>query len=222
MSSVIISKTYEELPFREREILRYAGCRESEAETEKLMLACIDEARDVLRYRVCYRILPVTVCGDECSFDYFTATSHGLTRNLGGCDRAVVFAATVGVGIDRLIAKYGRLSPSRALMLQALGAERIETLCDTFCAEIEAETGEKLRPRFSAGYGDLDLKVQRDIFSVLDCEKRIGLTLNESLLMSPSKSVTAFAGLGCAKTENKQNKCSSCGKADCIFGRGAI
>lgn len=222
MSSVIINKTYEGLPFREREILRYAGCKGSETETEKLMLACIDEASAVLRYRVCYRILPVTVCGDECSFDYFTVTSHGLARNLSGCDRAVVFAATVGVGIDRLIAKYGRLSTSRALMLQALGAERIETLCDTFCADTEAETGEKLRPRFSAGYGDLDLEVQRDIFSVLDCEKRIGLTLNESLLMSPSKSVTAFAGLGCTKSENKQNKCSTSGKADCIFGRGEI
>lgn len=222
MRTVVINKTYTQLPFREKEILRYSGCGEADTETEKLMLACIDEAKDVLRYRVCYRILPLTVSGAACTFDWFTLTSEGLARNLSGCDCAVVLAATVGAGIDRLIAKYGRLSPSKALMLQAVGADQIEMLCDTFCAELENELGERLRPRFSPGYGDLALEAQRDIFSVLDCEKRIGLTLNGSLIMSPSKSVTAFAGIGCGKTTDKQNKCSDCGKTDCIFGRGAL
>lgn len=33
------------------------------------------------------------------------------------------------------------------------------------------------------------------IFSLLDCPKRIGVTLGDTLLMSPSKSVTAFIGI---------------------------
>ena len=57
------------------------------------------------------------------------------------------------------------------------------------------EKGVLLKPRFSAGYGDLPLTVQREIFSQLNPDRKIGLTLNESLLMSPSKSVTAFAGI---------------------------
>ena len=44
-----------------------------------------------------------------------------------------VILPPVGADIDRLIAKHSRLSPSRALMLQAIGAERIEALCDAFC-----------------------------------------------------------------------------------------
>lgn len=52
-----------------------------------------------------------------------------------------------------------------------------------------------LRPRFSPGYGDLAIDAQKDIFALLDCERQIGLTLGDSLLMSPGKSVTAFAGI---------------------------
>ena len=48
--------------------------------------------------------------------------------------------------------------------------------------------------RFSPGYGDFDIVYQKDIFAILDCPKRIGLTLNSSLMMSPSKSVTAIIG----------------------------
>ena len=79
-------------------------------------------------------------------------------------------------------------------MFDALATERIEALCDVFCEDIEKEYG-KTRPRFSAGYGDLPLELQREIFSVLDCPKSIGLTLTDSLLMSPSKSVTAIVGI---------------------------
>ena len=59
--------------------------------------------------------------------------------------------------------------------------------------------GLPLSARFSAGYGDVPLELQRDIFALLDCPRRIGLTLNESLLMSPSKSVTAIVGISRGK-----------------------
>jgi cobalamin-dependent methionine synthase I len=55
--------------------------------------------------------------------------------------------------------------------------------------------GSSLTQRFSAGYGDLPLELQRDIFGALDCQRKIGVTLNESLLMSPSKSVSAIVGI---------------------------
>jgi cobalamin-dependent methionine synthase I len=107
----------------------------------------------------------------------------------------LVFAATVGVGVDRAIAKYSRIAPSKAFMLSALGAERIEALCDAFCREYAFEKNVALTPRFSSGYGDCPLDVQRQIFYLLDCPKNIGLTLNDSMLMSPTKSVTAFVGI---------------------------
>lgn len=195
MNLNIITKTYKEPPICEKEILRYAGCKCKDTETLKLLHSCIDEARDKLSYNVCYRELPMSTDGLSCDFGCFFVKSQHLAKNLKGCKRVIVFSATVGVGIDRLIAKYTRLSPSRALILQAIGSERVEALCDTFCEDIKQERNVILRPRFSPGYGDLPLAVQKDIFCVLECSKKIALSLNDSLLMSPSKSVTAFIGI---------------------------
>ena len=195
MSIVILSKSYAEPPFCQKEILRYAGCKEISGETAALTKECIGETENKLTYKVCYCRLSVEVRGNLCDFGLFSFSSEKLALNLSGCKSAVLFAATVGVEIDRLIAKYSRISPAKALMLGAIGAERIEALCDAFCADVAAEYNLKLKPRFSPGYGDLPIECQKDIFSILSPEKHIGLFLTDSLLMSPSKSVTAIVGL---------------------------
>ena len=128
-------------------------------------------------------------------FRRFKVESSDLAKNLSGCSEVIVFCATVGTLFDRLIAKYERISPSKAVMLQAIGSERVEAVCDSFCDQISRETGRRTKPRFSAGYGDLPLELQSEIFALLSCEKNIGVTLNDSFFMSPSKSVTAFLGL---------------------------
>ncbi len=196
--NMIYTKTYGAPPIVEREILRYAGVREEPAEIVSLMREAVGEARDILTYKVCWGEFTVTGSGDTIDFGFADVQSKELAKNLEGCGRAIVFAATVGMGLDRLIRRYGVQSPSKALMMQAFGAERIEALCDRFVRDIsQSQTVEEVRltPRFSPGYGDLPLGFQEDIFRVLDCPRKIGLTLNESLLMSPSKSVTAIVGI---------------------------
>ncbi len=195
MSSAVLTRAYSEMPFDEKEILRYAACPHADGEVLSLLRSCKDELSGKLTYKVCYRELPVHVDGDICDFSVLKVRSKNLAKNLSDCKHVVLFAASIGIEIDRFITKYSRISPSRALMLQAMGAQRIEALCDAFCADISRETGLSPRPRFSPGYGDLALSVQRDIFTLLDCERKIGLFLNDSLLMSPTKSVTAFLGL---------------------------
>ena len=205
-------KTYAESEFNIEEILRYAGCKGSPDETVSLVKGCIGQVRQSLVYKVCYTRLP--------DLSFTEADSADLTKQLRHCDEIVLFAATIGLEIDRLVAKYGHTSPSKALIFQAIGAERIENLCDQFCAEIESEAnaqGRRTQPRFSPGYGDLPLSMQRDIFRVLDCPRKIGLTLNESLLMSPTKSVTAIIGIKDGAPSHKHKKCSDCPKIDCTF-----
>lgn len=178
-----------------KEILRYAGSKE----IEEAVLDCLTEVGESLSYKVCYDIVSVSVDADIVDMDFACAHSKDLAKNLRGCDKAVIFAATVGTGIDRLIAKYNRISPARALCLQAIGSERVESLCDAFEEKIKKEISDGevfFRPRFSPGYGDLSLEIQKEIFSLLDCPRKIGISLGDSLLMSPSKSVTAIIGFG--------------------------
>ena len=186
---------YSDIPLNEAEVLRYAGCREAEAAALDLLYTCYDELRGGLTYTVCYDELPVAVRGTMCDFERFSLQSADLAAYFDGCDRTLLFAATVGGAPARLITKYNRLSPAKALMMQALGAQSIEALCERFCEDAARQYGALCVSRFSPGYGDLPLEAQRDIFRVLDCTHNIGLCLNDSLLMSPTKSVTAFVGI---------------------------
>lgn len=212
--------TYPEPEFNRREILRYAGGGKSSYEVNQLMESCISELDGKLAYRVCSCRFPIKRENDALDLGFANVKSDGLTRNLKGCDEIVLFAATIGIEIDRLIARYSRVSPAKALMFQAIGAERIESLCDTFNDELsqkERASGRYTRPRFSPGYGDLPLELQRRIFDVLDCPRKIGLSLNDSFLMSPSKSVTAIIGIGDDCEERQGSKCGRCDNKSCSF-----
>ena len=210
-------ETYTCPPICKNEILRYAGCKTDNDLPSGMLEDCINEAEKVLTYSVCYMPVDVKICGENTDFGSFSVKSKTVAKNLEGCKKSVIFAATLGVGIDRLISKYSLLSPAKAVILGAIGNERIEALCDAFCTDIKAKTGYYALPRFSPGYSDFDLERQKDIFDLLNCRKLIGLTLNDSLLMSPSKSVTAFAGINGDCDDFK--KCANCNNSDCSFRR---
>ncbi len=182
---MIYTKQFDAPPVDRREILRYAGVRGDAPETEAILEECLSEIADKLTYQVCYAEFPLTFKENGIDLGFAETDSRSLRRALEGCKSIILFAATVGIGIDRLIARYASVSPVRSLLFQAIGAERVEALCDAFST----------LPRFSPGYGDLPLELQRDIFAALDCPRKIGLSLNESMLMSPSKSVTAIIGV---------------------------
>lgn len=204
----------------EDEILRYAGCRKADEATLTLLRDCLEEALPVLSYTVCYRLCPLSVEDGICHIGEQEFVSQKLALHLSGCDRAILFAATVGVGLDRLIAKYGRLSPAKGLMMQAIGAERIEALCDAFCKDVAEQTEQTLTTRFSPGYGDLPLEIQPTIVALTDGQKQIGIGLTDSLLMTPSKSVTAIIGLANHTANTSQTKsCNDCDAVDCTFRR---
>ena len=192
--SMIYIKSYTEPPFSEREILRYAGVKAPDESINALLSECLNLTRGVFTYNICYCLTDVSARGSECDFGFFKVKSDSLAKNLSTSSRAVIFAATVGIGIDRLIAKYSRTSPARAHMLGAIGAERIEALCDAFENDIRDEyIGAK--KRYSPGYGDTPIELQKDIFVLLDAPRKIGLSLTDSMLMSPTKSVTAIIGI---------------------------
>lgn len=196
MSFTVLTKTIKPCEVCQKEVLRYAGVRgKADLQTQKLLCECIAKVAPLLSYKVCYCVLPVTINKSQIDFGAFSVKSRALAKNLDGCDKVVIFGATLGAMLDRAIAKALVSSPSEAVMLDAIGTERIEALCDAFCADFQAFEGAELAPRFSPGYGDLDIDCQTTLFSILDCPKRIGLSLCDSMFMTPAKSVSAFVGI---------------------------
>ena len=160
-----------------KETLRYLGyyggkdfsdIQTELAECESLMLSA-------LKPKACYEEFSVSH-GDMLDLGFAKTDSKSLAKNLEGCSKIVLFAATVGAEVDRLIIKYGKLSPARALILQAMGSASIECWCDDVNEIITKKYG-ATKPRFSCGYGDLPLSLQRDIFTALSVTKRLGITL---------------------------------------------
>ena len=176
-----------------KEILRYASTKDGERE-RALIASCFEELGDKISYGVAFIEKTFTIENSVVKFDDFSVSSVSLAKYLGGATSVMMFVASIGPEIDRLIIKYSKLEPSRALILQAIGTERVESLANAFMKELK-ERGYKLSPRFSPAFGDVPIELQREFFRILKPEK-MGVTLNQSLLMSPSKSITAFIAVG--------------------------
>ncbi len=185
-------------PVEEREVLRYMRGGEPTPTVRTMLNEVLQEISPVLTMRLCYCRVPVTRTETGVKIGNFHFVSNDLAKALANSDEVLCFAATAGIALDRVIARYGRISPARALAAQGIGAERVEALCNAFVAHMNerlAQEGLRLRPRFSPGYGDLPLSAQHELFSLLSPEKHVGITLTGELLMSPTKSVTAIAGI---------------------------
>lgn len=216
----------DEIEVNPREVLRYAGFGKSEPEPqmERQIAAVTQEMASALSCRACFTPCGVTVKAPFLDFGLFQTESAALSKNLRGCGRVILFGATIGAATDRIIAKYSRLSPSSALIAQAVGAAAIESWCDLFCRRLQekfAKEGFFLRPRFSPGYGDFALLCQRDIFRILDCPRQIGVSLTESCMMTPSKSVSAVIGISRENLRCVSVGCEECSKRKtCEYSRG--
>lgn len=180
-----------------RETLHYLGLSARdipEEQTTKLLDECEAEALKAQNLRAVYSIYDFSADGDELDLGFARVNSHSLSLNLKDCRKIVLFACTAGLGIDRLIAAYSRISPSKAAAMQALGAALVEGWCDEIHDMCVRRYGAN-KSRFSCGYGDLPLTLQRDIFAALSVTKHLGIVLSDNCFMTPTKSVTAIIGI---------------------------
>ena len=138
---------------------------------------------------------------------------------LADCDQVILLAVTLGAGPD-LLQRHLRLHDmSGALILDAAGSAAVENVCDNLCADLAAAFAPRhLTDRFSPGYGDLPLNQQRWFFSLLDINRRLGVSLTESGLMVPQKTVTALVGVSDREQPKRPTGCESCALAErCAF-----
>ncbi|MBR5438127.1 MAG: Vitamin B12 dependent methionine synthase activation subunit [Clostridia bacterium] len=191
-----LSCTGAEICIDKGEAYRYMGLKRDyeDPEFEKIYGECLCETEKNIFYKAAYRKSSLTFGeGDRLVFDFCSFESKDLKKNLEGCRYVYVFAATVGMGIDRLLMRYGAYSDLRHLAAECIASSAIECFCDRVNGII-AE-GKDTKPRFSLGYGDTELIYQKDLLAFLDGEKTLGITLNGSMMMTPRKSVTAFIGV---------------------------
>ena len=206
-----------------REIYRYLGLRgrEPDAGTAQTVEEAVAALESAVEPKQVSRRFPLKRDGDGgLDIEGLRVQSTALSRNLSGCDEVYLMAATLGLGPDRLIARAQASGAMHlAVALQAASAAMIEAWCDEVNDGLRREAGARgkvLRPRFSPGYGDFPLDAQTGLFRLLGVQKTIGVTLTDSLLMLPTKSVTAVIGIG-DEAVPCPTKCAACDRTDCAF-----
>ncbi len=215
-----------ELKVNKKEIYRYLGYKGETPDTETLKAIdeVLDEMINSLNLSACFAVSNINIKDETIDFESFSVNSKNLSKNLKDCSKCVIFCATTGSEIDRIIFKYSRISPYRAVIAQAVGTELIEVWCDLLCQRIGEKVKSEnlyLRPRFSPGYGDFNLEHQKDIFNILSPSKHIGVSLTESLIMTPSKSVSGVIGLGNKNIKCTLSGCETCeNRETCDYSRG--
>lgn len=211
--------------WNDRELLRYLGCKNGivpDENTKVLIAQCKQELEQVASPRVTWREYPLSIQDHVIDMTCFQTRSKSLERNLKDCEQILLFAATLGSQVDVLLHRYNMIQMSKAVVMQAASVAMLETFCDEENQKLKEAYQEKgwyLRPRFSPGYGDFPLECQRQIAPALELSKRIGVALTDSLLMAPSKSVTAVIGLSRLPRNCTVQGCEVCAKRDCAYRR---
>ncbi len=121
-----------------------------------------------------------------------------INTHLKGARFAACLAATLGAESERRLRALSATSPLDAMLFDACCNALIEDVAQAAQDDIATEAakaGLHARMRFSPGYGDLPLAVQPRFIQELDAHKRLGITVGESLLLTPAKSITAIVGL---------------------------
>lgn len=192
------------------EVLRFLGYKGADADdnTKRLIDECAEELKSIADPRKIYRVFPAEACRD-------ILQGEDIKKHVEGCSKIILLAATLGAKVDKAISMYEMKSMSKALVMDACASSLIEKTCDDAEQEMnDALDGMFMTWRFSPGYGDFPIDMQRKLIDILDAEKRIGLTVSDSFIMIPRKSVTAVIGLSDEKIEKKRLGCLACNMYD--------
>lgn len=207
----------------ELEILRYMGMPREKAEEEiiKQVHALYDRLEKCIQPKFIYRCFDMNCQEGIVEFlgTSLKVASKDLTKLLETSNKCYVMAATLGPQVDQLIRRLQKTDMLEAVIVNACSALRIEKLCDEAEKEImeQIDPNQYLTMRYSPGYGDVPITLQRQVLDILDASKRIGLTTTKASMLIPSKSVTAFIGISATK-QNRMKSCHICHlKETCIY-----
>lgn len=196
-----------------QEALRYLGYGKNPP--DEATAALIDKGYEELSAaavtRSCYKVTEKSAVAE-------LLVGNDIAEHLAKSDRVIFFAATLGSAADGVIRRAEITNMAYALVLDALASAMTEEYCDNTELEIKSAVSGNFTWRYSPGYGDYPLSVQPALIKYLNAEKLIGLTVTESGILLPRKSVTAVIGVSDGEQDKKLRGCAVCNmRESCRF-----
>ena len=213
------------LPLDRRELCRYLVCPMREMDRLEGEIAKAEqELMERAAPRCTFARFPlIRGEGDALAFGPQIPLEGGDIRcHLAGCGAVILMAVTLGAGVDELLRRAAAQDLARSVLLDAaasVAAEQAAALAEGRAAESLCRAGEYHTGRFSPGYGDLPIELQRRVVLLLDAPRRIGLAVTNSLILTPRKSVTALIGVSDHPVAGRLAGCDSCRLREKCEGR---
>ena len=192
--------------------LKYLGYLDNQVDsnTEILLNECLKELEQVTP-KFMYQIYTLTHHPLTIKELNLTINYPDLIDLFDSCDRIVIIACTLGLQLDQQLRYYSKINLTKMTVMDALASSYIEIKCDEY--EAKQNFGKRTF-RFCPGYGNVPLELNKNLANALNCSKHIGLTVQESNLLLPQKSMIGLIGLG---DEKLTKHCFSCvNKENCM------
>ncbi|HYR41037.1 MAG TPA: vitamin B12 dependent-methionine synthase activation domain-containing protein [Methylomirabilota bacterium] len=210
------------------EVLRFQGYKRGRDIPDATVLALFDEAlalgESLMEPRFVYRAAQATGQG----LDLIQAGGEELHipeigRLWGALEAVGAGICTIGAAIeDRVRSLWDERELPLAMMLDSVGSAAVESLAeyvnDLLC-QAALPSSLKVTNRISPGYAGWDTAEQVALFHLCPGEP-IGVTLNDSCVMTPGKSISILVGIGPeARVDHYFTQCRRCWMRECAYRR---
>lgn len=222
----MINKKDIDLAIDKNEVLRYLGYGSKEADkiTDGIIDECLEEMLEIARTNFVYNIYEIKKEEENIHFQNskFKIEGRDIYKHLQDSQKCAIMAVTLGNEVDKRIRYYSKVDLTKSLIFDACATAGIEALCDrveSVIRKIAINNGCNATSRYSPGYGDLSIEIQPKILNLLDTQKHIGLTVTDSYILIPRKSVTALIGIG-EDVKVEKHSCKACRlHENCLFAK---
>lgn len=197
------------------EVLRYLGQKDfgklSENIDEMLQKA-ITQTLDIINPRAVHALFSINELKKTDLIE-----GKDIETHLKGCTHAILLALTLGAEIEQKIRASQATDALFPVMLDACATVCAEAACDKYSEHLcSLYSKDKLflTGRFSPGYGDFPIEKQHILLQLVDTQRKIGLCVTQSSILTPRKSITAIIGVSTAPTKGKMAGCENCALKD--------
>lgn len=152
-----------------------------------------------------------------------TLTTASVISHLEGAVEVAVMAVTIGLPLEQEVSNlFSQNKYTLGLLLDAAGTTAVESAADSVCNIIfqnASRAGLTAGRRFSPGYGGWPIEVQSEILE-LAAGPSIGLSVTDTKMLVPRKSITAVVGLypyhqTLTLPHQQELACDKCGHTGC-------
>ncbi len=209
----------------EESIMKYLGPEEASLNYEfrDLIKELLGKASAVCSPAAEYRIFPAGEWNDEAK----TVSPGGVVfrlkdivyKQLSLAESLAVFLCTAGPEVEKLGRKAMEDGdPMTSYIYDIIGSAIAEATSRMLHAEVRKAAGNsglKVTNRYSPGYCGWDVSDQHSLFRLMP-DNTCGISLNDSALMNPEKSVSGIIGIG-REVSFDPYPCRFCRMKQCLY-----